>query len=145
MIQKIKLFSIQKLKSTTCDYNDAFLLVRGNTKIAENATARIAFKSSAPFTKCITKIDGTKIDETENIDLVMLMYDLFEYRLNYSNTAGSIQFYFKDDAANFNKAIAPDIDNFKSFKYKIKLIGSTAAKNGILEDAAISVPIKRYK
>ena len=86
-----------------------------------------------------------KIDETDKIDLVMLMYDLFEYRLSYSYTTASIQFYSKDEAANFNKAIAPDTDNFKSFKYKTKLIGSTAAKNGILEDAAISVPIKIYK
>ena len=75
----------------------------------------------------------------------MLMYDLFEYRLNYSNTTGSIQFYSKDEAANFNKAITSDTDNFKSFRYKTKLIGSTAGKNGILEDAAISVPIKIYK
>ena len=75
----------------------------------------------------------------------MLMYDLFEYRLNYSNTTGSIQFYSKDEAANFNKAITSDTGNFKSFRYKTKLIGSTTAENGILEDAAISVPIKIYK
>ena len=37
-------------------------------------------------------------------DLVMPMYNLLEYYLlsNYSDTTGSLWFYFKDGAANFN-------------------------------------------
>ena len=33
-----------------------------------------AFKSCAPFTKCITKINGITIDNAENLDLVVPMY-----------------------------------------------------------------------
>ena len=48
------------LKSNLCDYNDAYILVRGNITIAgSNLSTQAAFKNCALFTKCITKIDGT--------------------------------------------------------------------------------------
>ena len=34
------------------------------------------FKNWAPFIKCIIKIDETKIDYAEDLDLVMPMYNL---------------------------------------------------------------------
>ena len=55
------------------------------------------------------------------------MYNLLEYSSNYSNARGSSWFYFKDEATNFNLDIA-DTDNFKSFKYKTKLLGKTVAE-----------------
>ena len=80
-----------------------------------------AFKNCAPFTKCTTKIDGTTIDDAENLDLVMSMYNLIEYNSNYSSTTGSLWFYSKDEATDSNADIAND-NNFKSFKYKAKLL-----------------------
>ena len=47
----------------------------------------------------------------------MSMYNLLEYSSNYSDTVGSLWFYFKDEATNFDDDIAVD-DNFKSFKHK---------------------------
>ena len=38
--------------------------------------AQVAFTNCAQFTKCITKIDGTTIDNAEDLDLVMTMYNL---------------------------------------------------------------------
>ena len=71
------------------------------------------------------------------------MYNLIEYSSNYSEITGSLWFYYKDEAFNFNADIAND-DNFKSFKYKAKLLGNTAAggANGILRNATIAVPLK---
>ena len=54
----------------------------------------------------------------------MSTYYLIEYSSNYSETAGSVWFYFKDEATNFNANISNDND-FKSFKYKAKLLGNT--------------------
>ena len=98
---------------------------------------QVAFKKYAPFTKCITKIDGTTIDDAEDLDLVMPMYNLIEYSSNYSETTGSLWFYSKDEATDFNADIVND-NNFKSFKYKAKLLGNTVAQadnaaNGILK------------
>ena len=43
-----------------------------------------SFKNFAPFTKCITKNDGTTIDNAEDLYLVMPIYNLIEYSSNYS-------------------------------------------------------------
>ena len=40
--------------------------------------AQVAFKNCAPFTKCIAKIDGTTIDDVEDLDLVMSIHNLLE-------------------------------------------------------------------
>ena len=69
------------------------------------------------------------------------MFNLLEYSSNYSDTTGRIWFYSKDEATDFNGNVT-DNDNFKTFKCKTKLIRSTAAANGILENATITVQPK---
>ena len=49
------------------------------------------------------------------------MCNLIEYSSNYSNTTGSLWFYSKDEAVNLNDIIA-NIYDFKSFRYKAKLL-----------------------
>ena len=79
----------------------------------------------------------------QNIDLVMPMCSLIEYSSNYSERTENFWFYSKDEATNFNADIAND-NNFKSSKYKVKLLGNTEANgtNGILKNATIAVPLK---
>ena len=68
------------LKSNRCDYSDACNLVRGDiTIIGRNFPIEVTSKNCAPFIKCITKIDYTTIDDAEDLDLVMLMYNMLEY------------------------------------------------------------------
>ena len=62
----------------------------------------MGFKNCAPFTNCITKIDGTTADNAEDLDLVTLMYHWIEYSLNWYDMTGSLWFYSKDEATNFN-------------------------------------------
>ena len=57
----------------------------------------------------------------------MPIYKLVEYSSNYFETTGSLWFYSKDEATNFNNNIV-NTDNFKSFKYKAKLLGNTVAQ-----------------
>lgn len=52
-------------------YNNAYILVRGNIAIVWNIAARVTFKNCALFMKCITKIDGAKIDDAQDLDLIM--------------------------------------------------------------------------
>ena len=66
------------LKSNLCDYNDAYILVRGDTTIVGRNVTEIAFENCAPLIKSITKVDWTTIVENEDLDLVMLMYNLIE-------------------------------------------------------------------
>ena len=96
---------------------------------------------------CITKCDGTTtINGAENLYLVMPRYNLLQYSSNYSETIGTLWFYSKDEATNLDADIANN--NFKSFKYKAKLLGNTKSKpdpyiaNRILKNAIIVVPLK---
>ena len=115
------------MKSNLCDYNDAYILVRGDITVVAALATQVTFKNCAPFTTCITKIDETTIDDVEDLNLVMPMYNLIEYSSNYSEITESLWFYSKNEATNFNANIAND-DNFKSFKYKAKLSENTAAQ-----------------
>ena len=132
--------NIEVLKSNFCGYNDAYILVRGDISIVEDNGHGVAFKSCATFTKCITKIDGKTIDDAEDLDLVMPMYNLLEYSSNYSNTTASLRFYFR--ANNFKDDIG-NTNNFKPFEYKAISLGGTVVdgNNGILRDTAIAVPL----
>ena len=54
----------------------------------------------------------------------MPMYNLIEYSSNYSEITESFWFYSKDEATDFINNMAK-IDNSKSFKYRVKLLGNT--------------------
>ena len=56
-------FETETIKSSLCDYSDAFILVTGNITVAANNNTDVAFKNCAPFSTCTTKIDDTFVDE----------------------------------------------------------------------------------
>ena len=80
------------LKSKLRDCNDVCISVRGDMIVIAGPAAQVAFTNCAPFTKCITKIDGTTVDNAEDLDLIMSMYNLIEYSSSYSETTGSLWF-----------------------------------------------------
>ena len=70
-------------RSDLCDYSDAFIVVKGRINVRATANTDIdqkdvAFKNNAPFRSCITKINSTLIDNAEDLDIVMPMYNLLE-------------------------------------------------------------------
>ena len=78
------------IKSKLCGCNGAYILVNGNITTtgagADDAAKRIdgsnkgvIFKNCAPFTDCISKINNTKVDNAEDMHVVMPIYDLREY------------------------------------------------------------------
>ena len=109
------IYNIELLKSNVCDYSDAYILVKGNITVTAAPATQGTFKNCTPFIKCITKIDGTTIDDVEDLDLVMSMYNVIEYSSNYSKTTGSLWFNSKDEATDFNNNIK-NTDDFKFFK-----------------------------
>ena len=145
-------FKTAMLRSSLCDYSDAYILVKGNITVnntaadgaaANNTNKKVIFKNCAPFTNCISKINNTQIDNAEYIDIVMPMYNLIEYSDNYSKTSGSLWQYCKDIPAvnnngaivGFNGANATD-----SFNFKTKITGQTNNDGRI--DVEIMVPLK---
>ena len=146
-------FKTAMLRSSLCDYRDAYIPVKGNMSVnntatevapANKAAKKVIFKNCAPFTKFIRKINNTQIDNAEYIDIVMPMYNLIEYSDNYSKTSGSLWQYCKEipavnndgDIVDFNGANATD-----SFNFKTKITGQTD-NNGRIDNVEIMVPLK---
>ena len=78
------IYSTEVLMSNLCHYNDPYILVNVDITIIIHNVTEVVFTKCAPSINCITKIDETKIDDAEALDLVMSMYNLLEYNLNYS-------------------------------------------------------------
>ena len=100
-------FKTTMLKSSLCDYSDAYILVKGKIAITgrgADAAARqaderdkgVAFKNCAPFINCISEINNTQVDNAKDIDIVMPMYNLIEYSDNYAKTSGSLWQYYRE-------------------------------------------------
>ena len=136
-------YNREVIKSSLCDYNDVYIVVRGDITVTAAPETQVSFEDCAPFIKCITNNDKTIIDDAEDLDLVIPMYNLIEYNSNCCETTGTFWLYSKDEATNFN-ADLPTTNNSESIKYNAKLFGNTDAgnANGILKDATINVPLK---
>ena len=70
--------------------------------------------------KRITKIYEITIDDTENIHLVIPMYNLLEYTSNYSDTISSL-FFSKNEATDFDNNYDIDYDFENSDEFKLSL------------------------
>ena len=97
-------FETETIKSSLCDYSDAFILVTGNITVNADNNADVAFKNCAPFSTCTTKINDVFVDEANHIYIAMPMYNLIEYSDNYSDTSGSL-WQFKRDEVPANNAL----------------------------------------
>ena len=145
-------FKATMLKSSLCDYSDAYIIVKRtitvNNTAAEGAAAnninkKVMFKNCAPFTNCISEINNTQVDYAKDIDIVMRMYNLIEYSDNYAKTSGSLWQYCKDiPPVNNNNAILgfTEANLTDSFNFKAKITGQTG--NDGTKDVEIMVPLK---
>ena len=149
-------FKTAMLRSSLCDYSDAYILVKGNITVnntaaagaaANNINKKVIFKNCAPFTNCISKINNIQIDNVEYVDIVMPMYNVIEYSDNNSKISGSLWQYCKeipaaDDAGNIvdiNGANATD-----SFNFQTKITGQTNNK-GRIDNVEIIAPLKHLR
>ena len=131
-------FKAPMLRSNLCDYSDAYILVKGTITVngvvngAENYIARrnrpLILKNNAPFVSCITRINGELIEDADDLDIVMPMYNLLEYSKNYRKTIGSLYNYYRDELSDDNNPTnfpSTNVVNSETFKYKNKIIGNT--------------------
>ena len=128
------------LRSDLCDFSDLYIVVKGDITLEDDNDAikhkNLAFKNNAPFINCISKINNIKIDNAEDSDVVMPMYNLLEYCKNYKKTTGSLWNYFRDEPGN------PLSTNSESFKYKTSIVEKTPQNNDSLKNAEVVIPLK---
>ena len=145
-------FKTAMLRSSLCDYSDAYILVKGNITVnntaadgaaANNTNKKVIFKNCAPFTDCISKINNTQVDNGKYIDIVMPMYNLIEYSDNYWKTSGSLWQYCKKIPAVNNAGNIADFNGSNttdSFNFKTKITCKTG-DDGRIDDVEIMVPL----
>ena len=144
-------FKTTMLKSSLCDYSDAYILVKGTNSVnntaaqgaaANNTNIKVIFKNCAPFTNCISEINNTQRDNAKDIDTVMPMYNLIGYSDNYAKATGSLWQYCKDIPArnaNDDIVIFAEKNTTDSFKFKAKITGQT--EDDGTKDVEIIVPL----
>ena len=81
-------FKTPMLRSDLCDYVDVYILVNGTITVAGNQprdrqNKPVILNNNAPFVSCITRITGELIEDADDLDIVMPMYNLLEYSKNY--------------------------------------------------------------
>ena len=160
-------FKTPMLRSNLCDYSDAYILVKGTVTVtapgANNGANNIRDKRNRPLilknnaqsVSCVTRINGELIEDADDLDIVMSMYNLLEYSKNYRKTIGSLYNFYRDelsDDADDNNFDNIKVDNSNTFKYKNKITGNTynvnagaqgydVNKNG-MQEVELAIPLK---
>ena len=93
------------ISSELCDFSDAYIVVKGDITLEgdNNASKRnknLTFKNNAPFISCISKTNGIKTDNAEDLDVVMPLYNLLGYSKNCTKTTGSLWNYYRDQPSD---------------------------------------------
>ena len=123
-------YDTRVLKPNLCDYAEAYIVdgtIRADA--AANAT-RLALKYYAPFIKCNLEINDEHVDTSENLDIVMPMYNLIEQSDNYQDSSANLYQYKRDEPPEADAVANFTADNSSSFKYKIKLLGNVTKVAG---------------
>ena len=160
-------FKTSMLRSNLCDYSDVYILIKGTitvtapgvnngaNNIRDKRNRPVILKNNVPFVSYITRINGELIEDADDLDIVMSMYNLVEYSKNYRTTIGSLYNYYRDELSD--DADDGNFDNIKvvnsnTFKYKNKITGNTynvdtgaqgyaVNKNGT-QEVELAIPLK---
>ena len=145
-------FKTSMRRSELCDYSDAYVWVKGKITVTNpndnaNFNNELTLKNNTPFISCISKINGDLVENAEDLDIVMPMYNMLEYSKNYEKTSGSLFNYYRDEPKEHtigagDDAINISIRNSKSFDYKTKITGSLDADEDEKENVTIAIPLK---
>ena len=132
-------FKTPMLRSNLCDYSDAYILINGTITVTapganngvnnmrDKKNRSLILKNNAPFVSCITRINGELIEDPDDLDIVMPMYNLLEYSKNYRKTIGLLYNYYRHELTNDDNDNFANINvvNSEAFKYKNKITGNT--------------------
>ena len=145
-------FKTPMLRSNLCDYSDVYILVKGTitvtapgvnnnaNNIRDKRNSPVTLKNNAPFVSCITRINGELIEDADDLDIVMSMYNLLEYSKNYRKTIGSLYNYYRDELSD--DADDNNFDNIgNTCNVNAGADGYDVDKNGT-QEVELAIPLK---
>ena len=165
LIIKIKTIDLKRImRNDLCDFNDAYIVVTGKITVTNPGNddnvynRKVSLKNSAPFFNCTLKIKSQVIEDAQDLNIVIPMYNLLYYAKNLRKTIGYFWNYYPgmqksghDNNAILRQRIIYPIKDSESFNYKTKLVGNvpgvadSADGDDIereLEDIKVVVPLK---
>ena len=115
------------VKPFLCDYADAYILVTGNITVENVATAyinntKVAFKNCHPFIEGKVHLNDTNVDESDNLYLIMNMYNLIELKTEVDKLDIPKLKTVPIDLADLSKEVQEDFTKktyFNSLKTKV--------------------------
>ena len=83
------------LRTDLCEYSDGYIVVKGKISVrgtndANKRNKRLTFKNNAPFRSCLLKINDTFIDNAEDLDIVIPMYNLQALLEEFQHVCGKM-------------------------------------------------------
>ena len=123
------------------DFNYAYIVVKGDITLkgdndANKRNKNRAFKNNVLLINCISKTNGVKIDNAEDLDVAMPIYNSLVYSKNYRKATRSLWKYYRDEPSN------PLSSDSESFKYKTSIVGKTPEDNDLLTNTKRVIPLK---
>ena len=91
-------FKTAMLRSNLCDYSNAYILVKGTitamapgvnnnaNNITDKRKRPVILKNNAPFVSFRARINGELIEDADDLDKVISIYNLLEYSKRYRKT-----------------------------------------------------------
>ena len=95
-------FKRPQIRDDLCDFNDAYIVVTGKIRGTNpgndinDHNKKVVLKTSAPFLGCILKINNQLIEDAQDLDIVMPMFNLLYSSKNFRKTTGSFWNYYPD-------------------------------------------------
>ena len=119
------------IRSDLCEFSDSYIVVKGTITVTDPNDAsydkKLALKNNVPLTSCTSKINNTLIDNAEDLDIVIPMYNLLQYSKNYRKTTRRLWNYYRDEPnsgiSGENNNINYTIKDSNSFDYKTSITG----------------------
>ena len=96
-------FKTSMLRSGLCDFSVAYIVVKGTVTVSADERDRdemnrqVILKNNTLFISCFSKINGVLVENAEDLDIVMPMYNLLKCSKNYSKTSASLWNYYRDE------------------------------------------------
>ena len=119
------------ITSNLCDYSDAQIHAKATVTVPNTAAdaaplnstnKKVTIKNFAPFTNCISNVSNIQVDDAQDVDKEMPMYNLIEYSDIYLKTSGSLWQYYGDEKTLPMKQniieFSNNNNNSISFKFK---------------------------
>ena len=128
-------FKTNQLRNDLCDFNDAYIVVTGKITVANPGNddnvynRKVSCKNSVPFSNCTRRINSQLIEDAQDLDIAIPMYNLLYDSKNFRKTTGSFWNYYPDmpklghdNNANLRQRVIYPIKDSEIFNYKTKLI-----------------------